>query len=451
MTRETRVSSWGRLRHDPHQVIALRDRRTAGSLIAASSLPGLAVGMERSYGDVSTNRGGTLWDCRGLDKFLAFDEDTGILSCESGVLLRDIQATFSSRGWMLPVTPGTALVTVGGAIANDVHGKNHHVAGSFGNHVLSVTLLRTDGEIIECSPTENPDWFAATVGGLGLTGVILEATVQLARVPGLWLAVERLVFESLDEFFELSEASSATFPYTVAWIDITTDGGRRGILTRATPTDGAGPDGRGPDDRRRGGRGPDERSTRPLGVPLVPPFSLVNRATLPALNRAYFHLQKRSAGRSVEHYRTFFYPLDAIANWNRLYGPRGFYQHQSVIPPASAREATREILAEIGKTGTGSFLGVLKTMGTTPPVGMLSFAAPGVSVALDFPAASPETPALLERLDRIVATAEGRIYPAKDARMPRELFRAGYPRIDEFATYRDPGIASDLARRLLGS
>ncbi|WP_066521911.1 FAD-binding oxidoreductase [Curtobacterium ammoniigenes] len=429
------VSSWGRLRADPHEVVVLRDRQSAREAVVASGRPGLAAGMERSYGDVSTNAAGTLWDTRGLDKLIAFDEETGVLRCEAGVLLRDIQELFSGRGWMLAVAPGTEWVTVGGAIANDVHGKNHHRVGSFGNHVVGITLLRTDGTVIECGPDTEPEWFAATVGGLGLTGVILDARIRLRRVPGPWYATERVVFETLDEFFAIT-AASADWDSSVAWIDITTDGGRRGVVTRANPV--AAADRPLPADRRR-------------AVPVTPPFSGVNRATLPLLNRAYYRAQRAAAGHAIEHYRQFFAPLDAIGDWNRLYGPQGFYQYQSLVPPEHAADATRSMLAEVSASGLGSFLGVLKTMGTIPSVGLLSFPAPGVSFALDFPAGAPGTLELFARLDAIVMAAGGRLYPAKDARMPRSMFAAGYPRAAAFAAFRDPGISSDLSRRLLGS
>jgi FAD/FMN-containing dehydrogenase len=431
----TSVVSWGRLRRVEQFVVPLSDRDSLGQVVSSSRRPGLAAGMQRSYGDVSTNEAGTLWDCRGLDKFIAFDEQTGILSCESGVLLRDIQATFSARGWMLPVTPGTAMVTVGGAIANDVHGKNHQTQATFGNHVVRLTLVRTDGESMECSLTENPDWFSATIGGLGLTGIIVSATIQLKRVPGPWIESEDIAFESVDEFFELSYASEREYEHTVSWIDVTTDGGRRGIFTRGNPVAVS----------KR------EPSQGRLTFPVTPPASLVNRITLPAFNRAYFRLKAANAARRVEHYGSFFYPLDAVQDWNRMYGPKGFYQYQSVIPRRDAEEATRAMLAECSRAGAGSFLGILKTFGDIGSVGMLSFAEPGVTFALDFPQRGEQTAALFSRLDSIVRSAGGRLYPAKDARMPRDLFESGYPKLGQFATFRDPGISSDLSRRLLGS
>lgn len=431
----TSISSWGQLRREEHFVVSLPDRDSAGYLISSAPRPALAAGMQRSYGDVSTNEGGTLWDCRGLDKFIAFDEHSGVLTCESGVLLRDIQETFASRGWMLAVTPGTAMVTVGGAIANDVHGKNHQTGATFGNHLIHLTLLRTDGEVIECSSQENPDWFHATIGGLGLTGVIVSATLQLKRVPGPWIESEDIVFESISEFFELSYASEAEYEYSVSWIDVTTGGGRRGILTRGNPVAASN-------------REPERRG---LTFPITPPVSLVNRLTLPAFNRAYFRLKAARPRTRLQHYRSFFYPLDAVSCWNRMYGPKGFYQYQSVIPRRDAEEATRAMLAECSRAGAGSFLGVLKTFGDVESLGMLSFPEPGITFALDFPQRGEQTTALFARLDSIVRVAGGRLYPAKDARMPRDLFESGYPRLEQFANYRDPGISSDLSRRLLGS
>lgn len=432
----TLVTSWGRLGRGPHTVVSLTERCSAARRVASTRRPGLPSGMQRSYGDVSTNEHGTLWDCRQLDKLIAFDEASGVLTCEPGMLLRDIQAIFSPRGWMLPVTPGSAMVTIGGAIANDVHGKNHHRQATFGNHVLGLTLLRTDGEIIDCSPSENINWMQATIGGLGLTGIILSATIELEAVPGPWLTAEDIVFESIGDFFALSHNSEATFEHNVAWIDTTTDGGRRGIFTRGNAV--AASKHKLPADRT-------------ASFPFTPPFSLINSLTSPVFNRAYFRLKAAKAGRRTEHYRSFFYPLDAIHDWNRIYGPKGFFQYQSVIPLSNAEEATREMLAECAQAGIGSFLGVLKKFGDIPSVGMLSFPEPGITFALDFPQRGPKTASLFARLDAIVRAGGGRLYPAKDARMPREMFEAGYPRIDEFLPYRDQGISSQLSRRLLGS
>lgn len=430
------VSSWGRLSAEPHHVFSARDLPALQQALRHSSNPGLAHGMGRSYGDACLNPGGTLWLTGGLDHFIAFNEDNGRLVCEAGVLLRDIQRLAVPRGWMLPVTPGTQLVTVGGAIANDVHGKNHHVLGSFGDHVLRLTLLRTNGETIECGPRQRSDWFAATVGGVGLTGIITQAELQLRRTPGPWLDTETLAYANLDEFFQLADASEAHWEHTVSWIDCISGGGGRGVFMRGNPI---------------------VTAPRPLPtaqqrtMPLVSPVSLVNRLSLRPFNMAYYHLKKWRAGRAITHYEAFFYPLDNLLEWNRMYGPRGFFQYQSVVPRAVGRDAIQAMLREIARSGDGSFLAVLKTFGNRQPVGMLSFAQPGVTLALDFPNHGARTHRLFERLDAIVREAQGRIYLAKDARMPRELFEAGYPRLPEFLPYRDPGISSGLSRRLMGS
>ena len=430
------VSSWGRLSADPHHVVGLSDPCKVREALSCGGAPGVAHGMGRSYGDACLNPQGTLWLTTGLDHFIAFDDRTGRLVCEVGVLLRDIQRLAVPRGWILPVTPGTQLVTVGGAIANDVHGKNHHVLGAFGDHVQHLTLLRTDGETIQCGPDERPDWFAATVGGVGLTGVIVQAEIQLRRIPGPWLETETIPYANLDEFFQLADDSEAQWEHTVSWIDCIPGSGGRGVFMRGNPVAA-------------------ERQPVPPGrqltMPIVPPVSLVNRLSLRPFNMAYYHLKKWRAGRAVTHYEPFFYPLDNLLEWNRMYGPRGFFQYQSVVPRGVARDAVQSMLQEIARFGDGSFLAVLKTFGNRAPVGMLSFAQPGATLALDFPNHGEHTQKLFARLDAIVAEARGRIYLAKDARMPRALFEAGYPRLPEFLKYRDPGISSGLSRRLMGS
>lgn len=429
------VSSWGRLSADLHHTVDLRDPSRIERLVAQSPRPGLAHGMGRSYGDVCLNPEATLWVTTGLDHFIAFDDSTGRLICEAGVLLRDIQRLVIPRGWILPVTPGTQLVTLGGAIANDVHGKNHHVQGSFGDHIRSLSLVRTDGESLSCGPDQQPDWFAATVGGLGLTGVITHAEIQLRPVPGPWLDTETLPFADLGEFFRLADASETDWEHTVSWIDCITGGGGRGVFMRGNPVDV----GERPVPRAR------ERT-----LPFVPPVSLVNGLSLRPLNAGYYALKTWRAGRSITHYEPFFYPLDSLLEWNRIYGPNGFFQYQCVVPRAVGHDAVKAILKEIARSGDGSFLAVLKTFGNREPVGMLSFPQPGVTLALDFPNRQDRTHALFARLDAIIGEAKGRIYPAKDARMPRQLFEAGYPRLAEFMTYRDPGISSGLSRRLMG-
>jgi FAD/FMN-containing dehydrogenase len=428
------VSSWGRLGSFEHDVISLSDRHQVAAQLKASQT-GIAHGMGRSYGDACLNPDGLLWKTISLDRFISFDENSGRLSCEAGVLLRDIQQLTIPRGWILPVTPGTQLVTVGGAIANDVHGKNHHVVGSFGDHVKWLKLIRTDGTVIECGPDLLPNWFAATIGGLGLTGVITEVDIQLRRVSGPWLDTETLPFANLNEFFLLADASEADWEHTVSWIDCVSRNGR-GLFMRGNPAEGATHH---------------EPKARKLTMPFVPPFSLVNKLTLQPFNSTYFNLKKRQAGKAISHYEALFYPLDNLLEWNRMYGPRGFYQYQCVVPRAVGCDAVQAMLKEIAKSGEGSFLAVLKTFGNRQALGMLSFPQPGVTLALDFTNKGKKTLMLFERLDTIVREAKGRLYLAKDARMPRDLFEAGYPRLTEFLHYRDTGMSSAMSRRLIGN
>ncbi|MFY2763397.1 FAD-binding oxidoreductase [Arenimonas sp. MALMAid1274] len=396
--------------------------------------PLLAYGQGRSYGDSCLNSDGRLLLMRGLDRFLRFDADTGVLACEAGVTLGEVLALALPRGWFLAVTPGTRLATVGGAIANDVHGKNHHRNGSFGDHVRGFELLRSDGSRQWLAPGDAR--FAATVGGLGLTGAITWAELQLQRVSGPWMQVQSLKFDGLDEFFALSTESAESHEYTVAWVDCLAKGAAlgRGHFLRANHA-APGASGQAP------GAG--------LAMPLTPPLSLVNRLTLRPFNTLYYHRQRARRREGVQHYAPYFYPLDGIHDWNRMYGPAGFLQHQCVLPPAQAREAVRALLGEIARSGQGSFLAVLKEFGDRPAPGLMSFARPGTTLALDFPNTGAPVFALLDRLDAIVAEAGGALYPAKDARMSPAMFRAGQPGLPAFLPHIDPAFSSSFWRRVM--
>jgi FAD/FMN-containing dehydrogenase len=343
------------------------------------------------------------------------------------------------QGWFLPVTPGTRFVTVGGAIANDVHGKNHHRTGSFGHHVLSFELLRSDGSRRACTSESDEDgWFSATVGGLGLTGLITHAQLQLRRVPGPLLESENIRLGSLDEFFSISRASADTHEYSVAWIDCLASGRARGRghFTRAD----------------HAAQAAGERPNSPggaLAIPFTPPVSLVNRLTLRPFNTLYYRRQLPRTRRSASHLLPFFYPLDGISEWNRMYGPAGFLQYQCVLPPATAADGVDALLAEIARSGTGSFLAVLKEFGNQPSRGLLSFPRPGTTLALDFPNRGPEVFRLLDRLDHIVDEAGGALYPAKDARMSATSFRRAYARVNDFLPYLDPRFSSGFWRRVM--
>ncbi len=441
------VSAWGRLSNDLHDVQVLTDRTQVTSVMAAHQ-PGLAFGNGRSYGDVCLNPQGHLWHTTGLNKLIAFDEATGRLVCEAGVLLRDIQRLFVPRGWMLPVTPGTQLITVGGAIANDVHGKNHHAVGSFGDHVLRLTLARTSGDVLALDWVTTPELLSATVGGLGLTGVVVSAELQLRRVGSPWLQTETMPYQGLSEFFELADASEQDWEHTVSWIDCLSGPSLRGIFMRGNHLSQAQAEAK-PSLRAALAAQQRKASGKALAMPFVPPVSLVNGLSLKPFNLAYYQLQKLKSGFDVAHYEPFFYPLDNLQHWNRMYGPRGFYQYQSVVPRQGGEAAVQAMLDAISASGEGSFLAVLKTFGNRQSKGMLSFPMPGVTLALDFPNRGERTLKLFDRLDAIVREAGGRLYMAKDARMPRDLFEAGYPRLAEFIKHRDTGISSAMSRRLM--
>jgi hypothetical protein len=441
------VNSWGRLTRSFHRVHALNDSSQVANVMAAHK-PGLAFGNGRSYGDVCLNPHGNLWHTTGLDKLISFDDASGRLLCEAGVLLRDIQRLFIPRGWMLAVTPGTQLITVGGAIANDVHGKNHHAAGSFGDHVLSVSLARTSGEVLHLDWVNTLELISATVGGMGLTGVIVTAELQLHRVGSPWLNTETLPYTGLAEFFELADASEHYWEHTVSWIDCLGGKSARGIFMRAnhmTAEELAVM----PSINASLANHKSKVQNKPISMRLVPPFSLVNRFSLKPFNMAYYLLKKMNSGLHVVHYEPFSYPLDNLQDWNRMYGPLGFFQYQSVVPRDVGQSAVQEMLNAIAASGEGSFLAILKTFGNLEAKGMLSFPQAGVTLALDFPNRGERTMKLFECLDAIVREANGRLYMAKDARMPRVLFEAGYPRLSEFVKYRDEGISSSMSRRLL--
>jgi len=428
-----RHTSFGGLTAEASKLISPPwEESVSNSLASGNYLP---TGMGRSYGDVAIVDEATVVSSLSMNRFLEFDDETGVLVCEPGVLLRDIQETFVKQGWMLHVTPGTSLVTVGGAIANDVHGKDHHLAGTFGDHVLSFTLLRSDGRQLDCSANSNAEYFRATIGGLGLTGFITKVTLKLKKVAGPWFDTEVITYGTISEFFEISrETDEQNWQASVSWFDCSTRKAGRGSFTRGNVA---------ADSSER------SKSGLRLSVPFTPPISLINKFSLDAFNTAYFHMQKSSAGIGKMHYRDFYYPLDGVTNWNRIYGPKGFFQYQSVIPMESALESTEAMLSEIRESGQGSFLAVLKTFADRQPAGLLSFARHGVTLALDFPNRGEQTEKLMQRLDRIVAEAGGALNPSKDARMSRELFEAGFPGLAAFKKLRDPRAVSNFSRRVI--
>jgi len=397
----------------------------------------LPRGLGRSYGDSCLNDGGTLLDTTRLNHLIAFDHEAGILRCEAGVSLADILEIVVPHGWFLPVTPGTKFVTVGGAVANDIHGKNHHRAGTFGCFVTRFELLRSDGRRLICSPADNDALFRATIGGLGLTGLLTWVEFRLKRVESALIDVESVRFNELDEFFELATASDARFEYTVAWVDSLARGSElgRGFFFRgnhAPSTNGAAP-------------APRRLS---LTVPFHAPGFLLNGWTLRAFNTLYYNRQRERTIRRRTHYDPFFYPLDSMGYWNRLYGRRGFMQYQCLVPHEGGHDAVRALFSRISASAEGSFLTVLKVFGDAASPGLLSFPSPGTTLALDFANRGRSTLALLEELDSIVRRHGGRVYPAKDARMSVTSFQAYFPAWREFAPFVDPAFSSGFWRRV---
>jgi FAD/FMN-containing dehydrogenase len=428
--------SWGKYTSARHEVRRLfwRPRQLD---IAGLENPVLPYGAGRSYGDVCLNHGGGLFDCRGLDRFISFDEESGVLACEAGVSLAEMLSLITPRGWFLPVTPGTSLITLGGAIANDVHGKNHHRTGSFGRHVRRFELLRSDGSSIVCSPEDNPELFAATIGGMGLTGLITWAEIQLKPCSSPDLVVETIKFHGLAEFLELSSQSDQDWEYTVAWLDaLSVKNPQRGLFMRANhlpagvsrPSKEAGP-------------------PRPIAIPFDWPDWVLNKWTLRAFNALYYNQQRLIKKRTIKNYAGFLYPLDAIDQWSRIYGRRGMMQFQCVVPFDEA-EALQEMLTRISQAGVGSFLAVLKAFGDKTSPGLLSFPRPGITFALDFALQGDKTLALFRELISLTRAAGGALYPAKDACMGPQDFVAFYPNWTGLADLMDPGFSSSFWRRV---
>jgi len=383
----------------------------------------LAHGMGRSYGDSGLNKGGILLQSTRKNHVLAFDSQTGIIKASSGITFDEILRITIPKGWFLPVSPGTKYVTLGGALANDIHGKNHHKDGSFGAHVLKLSLTRSDKKTITCSATQQKRMFNMTIGGLGLTGFIN------------WVEFH-IPYASLDDFFTLSQ-ESANWPYTVAWIDCFAPKSKRGrgIFTRAKFSE-------------YGALDPHKTKTA-LTWPFATPAFLLNRFTISIFNTLYrWRPGARMKGRI--HYDPFFYPLDAINHWNRLYGKAGFFQHQSLIPLENAKEGVNELLDLIKTSGQGSFLAVLKLHGSEKSPGVMSFCqiGEGISLALDFANKGQKTLSLLEALDECTLKHNGRTYPAKDGRMSAKTFQTAYPEWHKLEAMRDPKFSSSFWRRV---
>ena len=431
------IVSWGRVDRRPQHWARPHFRDEIDELLRDPAWSDkLAIGLRRSYGDSCLNTGGAVIETTGLDRLMAFDAEAGRLRAEAGVSLSEALQVVVPRGWFLPTTPGTRFVTLAGAVANDVHGKNHHRAGSFGSNVAMLGLIRSDGRRLALAPEADSDLFRATIGGLGLTGFIEWVEFQLTPIPSAVLDVEIAPFESLEHFWALAAESADSHEHTVAWIDCTTNRGR-GAFSRANWAPAGAQLARHND-----------KSIRV--VPFDFPGFALNRLSVGAFNELYYRFQKLKVATTRQSYQDYFYPLNSIRGWNRLYGARGMRQYQCVIPWGEERVALPALLSEIARAGEASFLAVLKTFGDKSSPGLLSFPRPGTTLALDFPNRGETTLALMGRLDAIVREAKGALYPAKDGRMPADMFQRSFPNWEIFASLKDPAMNSDFWRRVSG-
>jgi decaprenylphospho-beta-D-ribofuranose 2-oxidase len=429
------LEGWGRYPTVDAQMVAPSSAAAARAVLLEDAAPLIARGNGRSYGDSSL--AGRVLATRNLRLLRAFDATTGELRCEAGVLLSELLEVFVPRGWFLPVTPGTKYVSVAGAIASDVHGKNHHVDGCFSEFVDSFELLQADGGTITCSRELNADCFRATCGGMGLTGVVLEARLRLKPIRSAYIEQTTIKAGNLAAALECLAASEAS-TYSVAWIDCLARGARMGRSLVMTGEHAA--------------TGPLlVRTKAGPAIPFDMPPQLLNPHALRAFNALYYHRVQRAKQQQRVHYEPYFYPLDGLRNWNRLYGKSGFVQYQCLIPTDRAHEGLTRVLRRISESGRGSFLAVLKLFGRQND-NLLSFPLAGYTLALDFKL-GPGLLELLDELDRIVLDYEGRLYLAKDARMSEATFKRSYPRWQEFQALRErtgalARFASAQSRRL---
>ncbi|MEU0284633.1 FAD-binding oxidoreductase [Streptomyces sp. NPDC052492] len=442
------VTGWGRTAPSAARLIRPRTFEEAALAVrGCGARGGIARGLGRAYGDAAQNAGGEVFDMTGLDRIHAIDADGGTVLCDAGVSLHRLMEVLLPLGWFVPVTPGTRYVTVGGAIGADIHGKNHHVSGSFSRHVESFELLTADGRVRTVVP--GTPLFEATAGGMGLTGVILTATVRLQPVETSWMSVDTERASDLDDLMARLADTDHRYRYSVAWIDLLARGRATGraVLTRGdhAPLDAL----------PRGGRARREplsfRTSRLPAAPSFVPEGLLSRTTVGLFNELWYRRAPRARTGELQRIPAFFHPLDGVPHWNRIYGRGGFVQYQFVV--GHGREDTlRRIVRRISERRCPSFLAVLKRFGDADP-GWLSFPVPGWTLALDIPASLPGLGGFLDELDEEVAAADGRVYLAKDSRLRPELLAAMYPRLDDFRSLRaelDPrGVfTSDLSRRL---
>ncbi|MCP3917984.1 MAG: FAD-binding oxidoreductase [bacterium] len=413
-------------------------RRPSGGDGSGQSL--LPFGRGRTYGDTCVNPGHGILDTRRLDRMLEFDAERGIVSCESGVSLASLLALVVPHGWFVPVCPGTKHVSIGGAVAHDVHGKNQREAGTFGCHVERLVLWRSDGQRLDCARDENAELFAATIGGLGLTGLILSVELRLQRVTSAQFDVQRVRCTGLDDLLAC-ETDGEDFAYSVAWIDSLRPAraGLRCILMRGRHA--SGPLGSLTAGRPRARGGPQRWA----------PAALFNRTTVRVFNRFYYRQRTHGGRLRRQHFDAFLFPQDTLHDSNHLYGTRGVYAYHCLLPLAVARDAAAELLERVSRRGDESLVTVLKVFGDRRSPGILSFGRAGLSLVCGFPNQGERTLRLMGELDAIVRAAGGMLYPAKDARLPAAMFRTSFPAWESFAQHVDPHFSSSFWRRVTGT
>ncbi|MEP3046783.1 MAG: FAD-binding oxidoreductase [Roseibium sp.] len=425
------IGSWGGLRVAEPDILA-PDDFASSPVFEDRALP---FGNGRSYGDSCLNSAGRAILSQSNNRILSFNSQIGTLEAEAGVLLSDIIAHVAPHGWFPAVVPGTQFVTLGGAIANDIHGKNHHRRGTFGCHVLNIQLDRSDTDKNPQDIGPGSELFEATIGGMGLTGLIRNATIQLMPIGASQITQVTTRFDNLETYFELAEAADEKHEYAVAWIDSLSKGKQfgRGHLIAG--------------DHAEEGEFPQIRSKARLSVPFKPFITPLQGPFLRLFNEAYFRGAPAGTSTKTEQFDKFFFPLDRLGHWNRLYGPRGLHQHQSVLPEAGGFEAVKSLLECTHMLGQGSFLTVLKRFGSVPSPGVMSFPRPGYTLTLDFPDKGKVTLDLLQKLDDITLSVGGAVNPYKDRRMAPETLAASFPEWRTLEALRDPALCSDFWTR----
>ncbi len=447
MIRQQTIAGWGNYKPQPCRVTRPHTLEALGRAVAcADARTVIARGLGRSYGDAAINPPGHTVETTALNRMRAFDESTGVLCADAGVSLGEVVAHLLPRGWFLPTTPGTRFVTLGGAVAADVHGKNHHRDGSFGKAVKRVELLLADGRVVNASRTENAELFRATLGGMGLAGMITAVELQLRRTETAYCDVTYRRASGLARALELMEQTNADYRHSVAWIDCLARGAALGRCVLMLGNDAAVDD--LPEHHRHRPLQPPRRRSK--NVPFDFPPCVLGPTTVRAFNKLYY--ARHGDARKVVDFDTFFYPLDSIGHWNRIYGKRGFIQYQALLPPDQAHDGLVELLEAIGEAQLGSFLAVLKKSGESGE-GLMSYMFPGYTLALDLPNTGAPLERLVDKLDHILLNRNGRLYLAKDATTRPDTLAAMYPNLDRLrqvkATY-DPNhrFVSAQARRL---